>query len=58
MGEPVYAVRDWILVMIGSWPWPNFNIADSLLVLGVGILLIHGLFFDEKKRVEPTATNG
>ena len=31
-GEPVYAVRDWILVMIGTWPWPTFNIADSLLV--------------------------
>ena len=28
-GEPVYAVRDWILVMIGPWPWPNFNVADS-----------------------------
>ena len=32
--EPVYAVRDWILVMIGPWRWPNFNIADPLLVVG------------------------
>ncbi|MGL4944000.1 MAG: signal peptidase II [Thermoguttaceae bacterium] len=31
--ESVYAVRDWILVMIGSYHWPNFNIADSLLVV-------------------------
>ncbi len=46
-GEPVYAVRDWILVMIGRWPWPNFNIADSLLVCGVSLLLLQALFFAE-----------
>jgi signal peptidase II len=40
-GEPVYAVRDWILVMIGRWPWPNFNVADSLLVCGSATLLWH-----------------
>ena len=32
---PVYAVRDWLLVMIGSYHWPNFNLADSCLVAGV-----------------------
>lgn len=47
VGQPVYAVRDWILVMIGSWPWPNFNIADSLLVCGVAGLILHTLFFAE-----------
>lgn len=31
-GEPVYAVRDWILVMLGSYHWPNFNLADTYLV--------------------------
>jgi signal peptidase II len=40
-GEPALAVRDWILVMIGSRPWPTFNIADSLLVCGAGLLLWH-----------------
>ncbi|MDO4584125.1 MAG: signal peptidase II [Planctomycetia bacterium] len=41
VGEPVYAVRDWILVMIGTYHWPNFNIADSLLVVGaVGIMFL------------------
>lgn len=44
IGEPVYAVRDWILVMIGSYHWPNFNIADSMIVCGVGLMLYH-LFF-------------
>jgi len=40
-GDPIYAVRDWIKVMIFGWPWPNFNIADSMLVCGVGLLGWH-----------------
>ncbi len=38
-GDPVFAVRDWILVMFGNWPWPNFNVADSLLVCGAALLV-------------------
>jgi len=47
--EPVYAVRDWILVMIGRWPWPNFNIADSLLVCGAGLLLAQAFWSSEPR---------
>jgi signal peptidase II len=42
-GEPIHAVRDWILVMIGRWPWPNFNLADSLLVCGAVLLTWYAL---------------
>jgi signal peptidase II len=42
-GEPVYAVRDFILVMIGPWHWPNFNLADSFLVCGAAMLVFHAL---------------
>jgi len=42
--EPVYAVRDFILVMIGRWPWPTFNLADSSLVCGAALLIFHALF--------------
>jgi signal peptidase II len=46
-GDAVHAVRDWILVMIFDYHWPNFNIADSLLVCG-GILLVwHAWRHDE-----------
>jgi signal peptidase II len=45
----VYAVRDFILG-VRHWPprdrwdiWPNFNIADSLLVCGAGALLLLSL---------------
>jgi signal peptidase II len=39
---PRYAVRDWIMVRYNAdWVWPNFNIADMLLVGGAGLLMIH-----------------
>ncbi len=44
VGHPVYAVRDWILVLFGSHRWPNFNIADSLLVCGALLLVWHAFF--------------
>jgi signal peptidase II len=50
-----HAVRDWILFV---WPesgmkmfnpWPNFNIADSLLVTGAIMLVVHALVWRETK---------
>ncbi len=44
-GEQVYAVRDWILLQYNAqWVWPNFNIADALLVCGAVFLLVQGFF--------------
>ncbi len=34
-------VRDWILFQYRSFVWPNFNIADSLLVIGAVLLVLH-----------------
>lgn len=47
-GETAHAVRDWILVYIGNWPWPTFNVADSMLVCGAILLVWH-----EFRRTEP-----
>lgn len=44
MHKPIYAVRDWIAVKFGTWPWPNFNVADSLLVCGALLLVWHAYF--------------
>ena len=52
IGAPVHAVRDWILVMIGNWPWPNFNVADSMLVCGAALLVWHS--FWTPKETQPT----
>ena len=36
--------------MIGYLPWPNFNVADSLLVCGAAALVWHAFFQNEAKR--------
>jgi signal peptidase II len=46
--QAVHAVRDWILWQASDqWRWPNFNIADSLLVVGVAVLLLHAFLHPE-----------
>ncbi len=37
-------VRDFIDVYYRGYHWPTFNVADSLLVIGVGLLIISTLF--------------
>ncbi len=58
-GETVYAVRDFILLQWdASWVWPNFNIADSLLVFGAGLLLSQSMFTKcETSNIELPVTN-
>jgi len=40
-------VRDFMDVYRGEYHWPTFNVADSLLCIGVGLLII-STFFTEK----------
>jgi signal peptidase II len=48
--EKVYAVRDWILLQWNDqWPWPNFNIADALLVSGACLLALHAFLHTPEK---------
>jgi signal peptidase II len=42
-------VRDWILFRYGEFTWPNFNIADSLLVCGAIMLATHSFFMSTPK---------
>ncbi|MFK7735268.1 MAG: signal peptidase II [Pirellulaceae bacterium] len=48
-------VRDWILFRYQDYTWPNFNIADSLLVCGAFMLAYHSFFMAPKQPVEETA---
>lgn len=41
--EHYTGVRDWILWRYGKWTWPNFNIADCLLVCGAFCLVCQAL---------------
>jgi len=52
-GDPVYAVRDWIKLMIGKFPWPNFNIADALLVCGAVLLIWHAFRANPQAQEQP-----
>lgn len=54
-------VRDWILFRIEGVPlldpWPNFNIADSLLVVGAGMLLFQSLVLDGRRSEAPAESD-
>lgn len=53
VGEPVYAVRDWIHFQLeGLFDWPIFNIADSLLVVGVALLFWQAYVTEPRKKKE------
>ena len=61
-----YGVRDWILFRYKQYTWPNFNLADSLLVCGAGLLCWRAFRPekpaddqpDEKTRVTAAASGG
>jgi signal peptidase II len=55
VGHARYAVRDFILLQYGRWVWPNFNLADSLLVCGAGCLILQAWLVPEPVR-RPAAT--
>ena len=49
-----FAVRDWIRISYGDHVWPNFNIADSLLVCGAILLVWHS--YRTPQNPEPRTT--
>ncbi len=44
-GGTIHAVRDFlVMIEVGRWHWPNFNLADCSLVSGAVLLVWHTLF--------------
>lgn len=43
------AVIDFIDIHIGTYHWPAFNAADSFICIGVALLLIHTLYFEDER---------
>ena len=43
-----YGVRDFILFTYQDYVWPNFNIADCLLVCGAFLLLVYSFKYEDK----------
>ncbi len=42
-------VRDFLLFYVKDRKWPNFNVADSMIVVGVILILLLELFFSPKR---------
>ena len=42
------AVADFIDIHAFGYHWPAFNVADSAIVVGIGYVIIHSLFFEKK----------
>ncbi len=43
------AVFDFADFHLGQWHWPAFNVADSAIVAGVGLMLIDSLIGDKRR---------
>lgn len=46
--------KAWLVENFGTNTWPIFNIADSVLLVGVALFLVHYLFLEEAEEAEPT----
>ncbi|MGZ8563526.1 MAG: signal peptidase II [Candidatus Limnocylindria bacterium] len=43
-------VTDWLSIGIGDLRWPTFNVADSSLVVGIGVLVLYLLLTNPDRR--------
>lgn len=46
--EGAPGLEGWLVRQFGTGEWPSFNVADSALVVGVALFVIHYLFLEEK----------
>lgn len=46
-------VIDFIQVLIGGWPFPSFNVADSAITVGAALLIVDALFISGRQQVAP-----
>jgi len=49
-------VIDWIDVQFGNWHYPTFNIADTCICIGAGLLLLDIVFSKKKKLADQSAS--
>jgi len=42
-------VIDFFQVLIAGWPFPSFNVADSAITVGAGLIIIDALFISGRK---------
>lgn len=49
-------VIDFLLVYVKQYQWPVFNLADSAIVVGAGLLIVEILFAKSHSQNDPTQT--
>lgn len=49
--------KSWLLNTFGTSEWPSFNVADSALMVGAFLFLIHYLFLEEDETNDNTETD-
>lgn len=49
------SLSKWLVDLVGTNEWPSFNVADSALVVGVGLFVIHHFVFERKAKATRTA---
>jgi signal peptidase II len=42
-------LESWLVATFRTNEWPTFNVADAAIVVGVGLYLVHYLFFEKDK---------
>lgn len=47
------SLKGWLIDTFGTNEWPSFNVADVALVVGVGLFVIHQLFFEQPPAEAP-----
>ena len=54
----LHAVTDFFDVFVGSYHWPTFNVADSAITVGIGLLAIETLRSSPSERAESADDEG
>ena len=48
------SLKTWLIQTFGTNEWPSFNVADSALVVGVILFMVHYIFLEEEDTDEET----
>lgn len=51
-------VTDFLDFHLGGWHWPTFNLADSAIVLGVGLLMLQLWRAEAQREASPSVVGG
>jgi signal peptidase II len=51
------SIKSWLIETFGTNEWPSFNVADSALVVGIILFLLHYIFLEEEEVLEEASNS-